>query len=588
MAAPKLPCFDYQAATKGRKKDFPIPIEFRRAAWDYMRRKYIDTGFLDKNSVSGDSFEDMINQMHRETGAPARFWEEIIVGPKGDRIRSADMLRKEDARRTAQMKAQLAIEKTEWGPFLKAARITATVPRAVLTAFHAGVYPVTHAGGLLLTPTRYQQFVKGWATSWGTMPLLKPFGGGRAFYERARLELASDPEYAFWRNAGLRIGLEDRPVGIMSDLLSGWLGKTGGWNDGSWLGLMRMRLDLAKQAGRRLLTKDDFKSLADPTTTTAQRRAAGVSGFADLANPEARNMAQGIAEVMNHATGVTTAGSRQMWGGAGKFFFAPELMASKFARAIPDPLKTARTFWKLQTGQTVSAGERAAAYLRMRNATEYLGTWLGGLMLNDALLQHFGSDQRINFFHMTRPGDWLRFKSGDGDIFESRGPEEYLRLLGQLVAIGFTERRGLTGRNPWDQAIIDMGTFLTYKLAPGYGLTGELFMGTDIFGRPLPENIQNIRAAIGMPRRQASIAHPQYTMAEYAASRGPIFIGAGARDMYDDLRARGADEPTAQSVVKAGLVTLGAFLGGGVHREREQIELPTKRGMKKYKGQVSQ
>jgi hypothetical protein len=303
-----------------------------------------------------------------------------------------------------------------------------------------------------------------------------------------------------------------------------------------------------------------------------------------MQNPADRaDVMKKIAEIANHSTGVTNI---QVFGKyLSKGLFAPQLTASKLVRATHDPYETVKTAYKMMTGRggEVTAGDRAAMYLRTRNATEFLATTAAGLYLNNEMLKYFGSDQRINFTN-PKKSDFWRFKSGAGDVFSSRGPEEYLRLFGQLIAVGYAGNRELHGKDPLSAAMDAITRFGLYKMAPGLLTAVELGYGADLFGRPLPRQYQQLRGAVGIPERMAKPGKPAYTIFEYLWSHAPIFLDGPARDVYDDMRARGMSEPDARAMVHAAVLTALEFTGLGAYHEQPPTA-PAKKG-KPYKGAI--
>ncbi len=504
------PCFDFQ----GKEKDFDLTPQERRPIWEFMKSNYLD---------QGTSIEDAINEMSNATGAPPRFFYEAAVGPKTERVRTAAIFEKEGARRKAIEQARDLIAKADTPAFAKAMKAVTEIPRASLTALHGGVFPVTHGGGLLLRPTAWKAFGEGWWTSWKSI--------NDAAYEKARLKLVTDNVYPYARDSGLKVNPDEGPQGI----LSGWLSSKPGWSKKAWLGLQVMRQELFKQYISRYPKEMWNKDLGTH-----------------------------LAEIANHSTGVTNI---QM-GAIGKSMFAPQLTASKFMRSFVDPVKTLDTFARMETGygKTVTAGERAAAYQRLKNASEFIGITVGGLMLNQAIMSTLGSNQKINFTD-PKKSDWMRFKTGNGYVLSTRGPEEFLRLAGHLVAISTASKQALHGQQPQAAAWETVSRFAQYKVAPGFSTLGELAYGRDLFGRPLPPPIQKARESIGLAPQQETAKKPQYSTPEYLLEKGPIFIGGGARDIYESLREHGASDELAMDILRGSLISLGEFTGFGAYKE---------------------
>lgn len=527
MAAIKKPCWNYQAKEDG--KDYGLTAAEIRPIWEYAKKRYLDNGL---------SYEETIDALVRESKKPARFFAEVIAGPKSARVKNVDVYRREDARREAKRQAQQFITNADQSGLYKTLYSVGQFPRAALTALHGGVFPVTHAGGVLLRPLSWLQFWRGFRISWGTAHIGK-FGRerARAFYESERLKLYGADRYAPWRQAGLRIGVDERAQGI----LSGWLASGPGWSKYSWLGLMRMRYELAEQ----MLKRSGWKT-----------------------EEEMLSKMKGIAEIANHSTGVS---SIQVFGPTlSKGMFAPQLTTSKLLRVTHDPIVTIRDIYRMMDnrGYLVDAGARAAIRHRLQNATEMLSFWMGALYLNDAMLNHAGSKQRINWSDMAK-SDWLRFKSGNGLVFATRGPEEFLRLYGQLAAVAFTHnKRAIHGKNPWDEWMDRISQVALYKGSPGFQTIGELAAGEDMFGRPLPEFIQKARGMVGLPKRYPTAGKPQMSLAEYTSTHLPIFLTGGAREIYDSMRQRGLSPTDSEVLLNASLITAMEFAGfGGYHEE---------------------
>lgn len=505
------PCFDFQV----KQKDFEIKPEEARRIWEFAKGNYLDKGV---------SFDDTIVQLSKETGAPTRFFAEAFAGPKMQRLRTAEIYRTEDLRKQAISSAKQYIQKGDTSAVGRAISAASELPRASLTALHGGVFPVTHGGGLLLNPYSWKAFARGFKVSWLSLSDHQ--------YHLAKQELQSHPYYEYGRQSGLKINPEEGPQGI----LTGWLSSKEGWSKKAWLGLQRMRLELFKNY---------VESFPKETRTVEFGRE--------------------LADIANKATGVTNI----KMGPMGQAMFAPQLTASKVMRVLVDPVKTVDTFRRMSTGmgKTVTPGERAAAYIRLRNAAAFIGTTYAGLLLNQALLSAQGSNQKINFTDRTK-SDWMRFKVG-GYVLSSRGPEEIIRLLGHLIAIGSAGKHDLHGKEPQAEALDTVARFGQYKINPNWQVLGEALYGRDTFGRPLPPPVQGARKLIGLTPQMGTTKKPQYTTTEYLLARGPIFIGGGARDVYETMRERGMSAPDALTLFKGALLSVGEFVGFGAYKEKK-------------------
>jgi hypothetical protein len=202
---------------------------------------------------------------------------------------------------------------------------------------------------------------------------------------------------------------------------------------------------------------------------------------------------------------------------------------------------------------------------------QFMATTYGGLLLNNELMKALGSDQRINFTDPSKPDFW-RFKTGDGHVLATRGPEEVLRLIGHLTSIPFSTKQELKGASQRQAALDALQKFAQYKIAPGYGLSAEVLFGRDVFGRPLPPELQKAREAIGMHGQLPTPTKPQYTLGEYALGKSPIYIGGGARDYYNQLREQGMPASHALSMMRAALTSFGEFFGFGGYPETPPVD----------------
>src|SRR5215469_14868882 len=328
MAFVKAPCFDYEAKTKGKERDYGLTPAEIKPLWDYMRKRYLDQGF---------TIQEAIDNMVRETsrrhsvnnpgGAqiPARFFQEVVTGRKGERIKTGQEYLAEDERRQAQWQIQQAIDRADNSVFTKMAKTASALPRASLTLLHAGVFPVTHGGELLMHPKQWKAFAQGWWTTMQTLPLRK---GATAAYDRMRLQIYNDADYGDFRAGGVRVGVDERAQG----LIDAWISKKPGWSQYAWLGLIKMRMELMKQ----LLRKEKWST-----------------------REEKMDLIKNLAPLVNHATGVVE--SSAPFGLFSPKFFSPQLTYSKYARGFGDPFRMFGIVGRMALRSETSSAERAFA-----------------------------------------------------------------------------------------------------------------------------------------------------------------------------------------------------------------------------------
>src|SRR5262249_52481733 len=125
----------------------------------------------------------------------------------------------------------------------------------------------------------------------------------------------------------------------------------------------------------------------------------------NMTQEQVLDIGKNLAEWANHATGSAKGPISSLGGGV---LFGPKLTQSKLNRMTVDQIKTVKTF---ANWGSASAGERAAAWTRLSGATQYLGSALGLLAVNQGLLSVLGQKQQINFTDPNK-SDWLAFKVG--------------------------------------------------------------------------------------------------------------------------------------------------------------------------------
>lgn len=532
----KKPCFDYQAATKDKDRNYDLTPAERRPIYDYMRKKYLDNGV---------TLEEAINGMVKETSKPggqqipARFFAEVVTGPKSAKGKTTEQYITEDARRRAQYDAEQVIERADHSGLMKVGKMMMRIPRAILTPFHSGVFPVTHGGELLMHPTQWKIFWDGELATWKSL--------SENAYENIRKDIYTHSRYALYRSNGLRVGVDERAQGLMS----GWLASSPGWNQRAWIGLIKMRMDLMDQ----LVAKEHWKT-----------------------PDELADIVKELAPIVNHSTGVV--GSAP-WGAFSRAWFSPQLTASKLARGFVDPVKMVGLSMKWMHG-TASIGEKAFVRREMYKIGGYIGTRMSLLYLNDAILQGAGSDQRINFGHPGHTQDWLRAKSGTGLVFADRALEDVLRVYGALAATTWSVARDRHGKGVFDADIDVIKQYMTYKLDPSIETYGELLVGEDIFGRPIPKAFQ-LGRALGIPEKVGTAKKTQYTIPEYLWAHSALFLNGPAADIYEGMQQNGLSEPDAKILTNGALALFLHSAGWGTRYEFKDKPIgPTRQ--KKFKG----
>lgn len=488
------PCFPSQI------KEFPFTQDEVADIWKLAKENYID---------QGKSFQETISGMARDLGMRKEHIAQAFTMPKVTRVISNDLWQKLNARREAISQSRQVVQAMNDSAFKKTLETAYNVPRSALTFGHGGVFPMTHMGQYIFTPSRWGTFLKTSANAWRFMSDKQ--------YEVAIQRHLADPYYDIARRASKSVDPGQETVGILRNM-KGWTGK--GFN-----ALKIARLDLFKK---------EFTLLPKEEQT--------------LAN------AKPIMNVVDAATGEVNLG--QLGKYLSKALFAPKLLPARFKSALVDPYRAVKTFanWK-----TATAGERQAARFVMKQQAQTIVFYAGAMALNEGVNRVVGSNNHVNFTD-PKKSDWLAFKIGGLTIRPPNALIEVLRLGGGMIAPFISSQKSLRGEQPESVAAHRVADYLRYKLHPSFRIASEVASGTDLFGRALP--FSGVRQlATGEPAK-VTAKKPQIQLPEYILGKGPIPLGGGAREFYDMLREEGMSHPQAKDWIRAAAVM--AIEGEGI------------------------
>lgn len=473
------------------------------AIWKWAKENGIDAG------MPYEKVHDAINQFFFGGQAKPEWISDILAGRKTPlRAISREVRFRQYNRQAITQNAQMLSQRAALGPLGKTVMRMRYLPRAITVAGHGIVFPVTHAGDLLLRPSSWGTFVKGALRTYRA-------AGSSAYAGRMLNTISKRSLYDLALSSGVDVGPKSLPVGLISN--TG--GKTGflGAAARAWDMLTVMRYELwEKQMGKYI----------KPGMTDA----------------EMLDIGKNLADWANHATGSAKGPIADIGGGT---LFGPKLTQSKVSRLTADPAKTIKTFanWKEAT-----PGEKAAAWTRLSGATQYLLTGLGFLAVNQGVLQALGSKDKVNLTDPTK-GDWLSFKGG-GVTGYVPGMHTEIRTLAKIVATAYMSRKQMRGESKFGATAKILGQYGMGKLEPGIQRGLEIGLGQNWLGRPLPWSKDK-----GTPRK------PRLSYGEYAASVGPISLEGPIGYVYDQLKKNGASATDAHAIMK-GLIIFGGGLPG--------------------------
>lgn len=473
------------------------------AIWKWAKENAIDQG------MPIDKVHDAINDYFFGGQAKPEWINEILTGRKSPfRELSNDLWRKQYNRQTIIQQAKFLSQRAALGPIGRTVVALRFIPRAISVFGHGIVFPITHAGDLLMRPASWATFIKG---------TLKTYrAAGSSAYAAKSLDIMSrDEMYETAIRSGVDVGPKSHPVGLLSNTGK----KTGffGAAARAWDMLTVMRFELwKKQVGK----------FVKP----------------GMSQSEILDIGKNLGEWANHATGSGKGWVSNLGGGT---LFGPKLTQAKINRLTVDPTKTINTFarWKEAT-----VGEKAAAWTRLSGATQYLTTRLGFLAVNAGVLAVLGSKQKINFTDPDK-SDWFAFKAAGVDGY-APGMHTEIRTVAKILATAFKSRKEMRGETKFGATAKILGQYGMGKLEPGIQRVTEVGLGQNWQGRPLPWSAD-----------KGTAKKPKMSYGEYAASIGPIPLEGPIGYVYDHLKKNGANAMDATAIIK-GLIIFGGGLPG--------------------------
>lgn len=477
------------------------------AIWRFAKDSYIDRGADISETIRG---------VANDLGLRQEWVARAFTEPKAIRNITNDMYRKMSDRRRAVQEAKDIVNGLD-KPMVK--RIWDAIwqtPFAVAVAGHGTVGMQTHAGASLFRPLTWDTYFKNFGRQY-------EYSFSKAAHEAAMQELVRDPNYI----TAKRGGLANDPARTYTDygVYAKWIPKILGKAIGQrgFDVLKKYRQDAFNYEWNRV--PDSIKS--DPAA--------------------AKDMAENLSDMINHASGVADIGHGPIPTAVNKLSFAARLEASRWARIIGDPIKTVDTFanWK-----NASAADRQVAMTRLKHAAEFTGFYIATLIANNGILAASGSKDRVNLTDPTKP-DWLKHKVAGRTLALEGNLIAPIRLLAQLVYAGIGPRQPYQRtESRFETAEKAVGGYLRGKAAPAVGIAIDLASGSDFMGNVMPGRSDT-------PKK----GKHQLAVGEYIGQRGPIPLSGFLREIYDDFREQGMSAATITNLM-SGLAVLGAETTG--------------------------
>lgn len=505
------------------KKDNKFSTQDAKDVWNYAKKNYLD---------KGSSYEDMVKNVAYDLNLTSKQVQEAIATPKGARIISDEMYRTQYKRDLAIRRAEDYVKQSADPKWKKFAAMLPNAFFALKTFGHGTVGFITHAGTNIFKPEAWKAY---WPNFFRQFKFA--FGGltksGLADYQRAMENLKNDPQYTFWKRAGLAVDPKEsyeeyqssdhklsevgKAVNKVTTPVKNFIRESGLVGERGFNALKIFRLDYAKKLYNDL--PDAMKN--DPNT------------------------AKEIAKLVNHSSGTTELTAPKV---ANTAFFAPRLELSRWQRLTTDPAKAIVTMtkWKEAT-----PAEKAQAIRVAKNAGQLAATYMAALAANSGLLAAAGSKQKINYTDPLKT-DFLKFKVGkDKTVDVSGGMLSTFDFISSMLGAAVLPKKELpNGKQRSDVMASEAWKYGTGKLSPFAGTIKDVATQKDFSGNTMP--FSNDKPSKG--------GH-KLTWSEYLTNeQTPIPVA----EFFKTMQQKGASQSEMSAIAQAALSA--AIVGGtGAH-----------------------
>lgn len=493
----------------------------RATIWSYIKNTYLARGETNLDAIAQGAADDL--------GLPKATVMKVLAEPKTAKRLTDDMYLKMSRSRQAVQSAKTWLANTAmpgWERFIR------SIPRLFFSAKvfgHGTVGLITHGGPEMFDPDAASVYWPNFLRQYRLM-------FSEAYHERMMQQLMHDRYFITARRAGLANDPFRYQDDYQNPKLTLWLHR--------W-GLMGNRGFDALKLLRQARFNQIWDSLGD-----------------NMKTPE---MAQQIANGVNHATGIVRSGALgKLAEPAAVAFFAPKLEASRWAFAIGDPAKAAATFasWDRATPEA-----RTQAMSELKQKARIAGTYLGLLALNQGLLAASGSRQRVNFTNPRR-GDFLTFKAAGQDIGIISPLLHMVGLFANLYRTATAKRKPPESLTPRGEEMgQEIWQYARGKLSPFASPIVDLLAQSDYQGRPLPFSSDR------MPTYLRKRGVQKWTWPEYAVDKlAPIPAEEAIREVW---KSQGMNDDQVDKYLRALAVFVVAG-GTGARLNEDRYLQPAK------------
>jgi len=499
------------------------------AIWKWAKANGIDQG------LPFEKVHAAINN-HFFAGAAKPEWITDILSGRKTPLRSVanEAWRTQYNRRAIVEHANKLTQGAAMSPAGKAFHALWSLPRSAAVFMHGWVFPVTHAGDLLLRPISWGTFFRGLLNTY-----TKSFS--KEGTERLLESMRRSDRYDLALRSGLDVGAKSHAGNLVNRA------PKGSQSTRAWDILTTLRFQLWDRAMDKHI---------DPA----------------MGQAEQLDIGKNLAEWSNHATGsakgkIASLGSNVLFG--------PKLTQSKLNRIFADPVKTVQTFANWRNATT---GERIVARTRLSGMVQYGVTGLGFLVANQGLLQALNSNQKINFTDPTK-SDWLKFKGLGADV-GLPGLRSELKTIAQILAIPFMPGKEVkaasygAARSKTEYLEKVVKDYVFGKVTPTIGLGKELFTGEAFPHRPVPWSAE--KGTPSQPKMWGSEFATEHVLPILAQTPTKMFFEAlrkggtnPQRYIFDQLLKGGMSAIDATALMRGLIVSVVGATGLHATAEKE-------------------
>jgi len=486
-----------QAATKLRVSRADLPSY----AWT-KAREYIAAGM--------DDFNDIVNKLATDLGVSVDKVRAALGKTKRAKFLTDDLFRKQQTVRDLRNQAKRWLQQTAIPGYLRAIQAVPRIMFGLKVGFHGTVALGTHAPMVAFQP----RFWKTYFTDFGKMYRMV---GSKAYHEMQVQDLIRRPNYITARRAGLVNDPMTYEDFNSPDTVKYLANMTGMGNRG--------------YSVLKILRQDMFDQQWNQLPKTAQ----------------IAEMAKGIADAVNHATGVVKGAAPR---GTNVALFAPRLEASRVMWLAGDPVRAANTFlqWK-----TATQAEKYFAVNQIKEKAWVAGTAFGLLALNQGVLQAIGSKQSVNFDDPMK-GDFMKFKVAGMQLSYGNAMLTMARLPVRLYQIRTSDGGKLKNLvHPDESSYTVLGEYARSQLSPFASLASSLWFKADWQNRPLPNSNRAV------PKRLGAEGIGRYTWPEFWSEQVlPIPAEEAVREVWKNGLGMSPDQIKQMRKAMATIAIMGA------------------------------